>query len=184
LIKIKDITGRKFGRLTVLERVEDNKWGHTCWLCKCDCGTYKIIVVYSLTSGNTKSCGCLQKDRIRETSHKRRLPKGVAARNFILRRYKRGAKKRGIEYNMTDEQMMEIMSNNCHYCGAHPSNICSPNHYYGSYIYNGIDRKDNKKGYTIDNVVSCCWECNYFKKERSYNEFLDLISRIHSYLNL
>jgi len=56
-----DLTGKKFGKLTVLEFAE--KRGNTVyWKCVCDCGKEKTIRSGHLTSGNTKSCGCLQKD--------------------------------------------------------------------------------------------------------------------------
>lgn len=56
--KVKDITGQKFGRLTVIKflRIENHK---AIWLCKCECGNLKEIATGALTSGNTKSCGCL-----------------------------------------------------------------------------------------------------------------------------
>ena len=56
--KLKDLTGQKFGRLTVLERAE-NKGKKVCWLCLCDCGRTHITVGTRLTSGLCKSCGCL-----------------------------------------------------------------------------------------------------------------------------
>ena len=57
-----DLTGQKFGRLTVIERKESDKYGNTLWLCKCECGNEKVTVGYSLKKGVTMSCGCLQKD--------------------------------------------------------------------------------------------------------------------------
>ena len=57
-----DLTGRKFGRLTVIKRSYPNKWGNAMWLCRCKCGREKIIVSNSLRRGNTKSCGCLHKE--------------------------------------------------------------------------------------------------------------------------
>lgn len=38
-----DLTGQKFGKLTALERVENDKWGHHMWLCICDCGNKTIV---------------------------------------------------------------------------------------------------------------------------------------------
>ena len=54
----KDLTGSRFGRLVVLSRVS-NINGRTAWLCKGDCGSEKVVTGISLTSGSTKSCGCL-----------------------------------------------------------------------------------------------------------------------------
>lgn len=61
------IEGQRFGRLTVMYRVEDKidpKSGKhkTVWHCKCDCGNEKDIIGASLTSGATQSCGCLHKE--------------------------------------------------------------------------------------------------------------------------
>ena len=60
--KFVDLAGQKFGRLTVIKRVKNNKNGKIQWLCKCDCGNEKIIVGNSLKSGLIKSCGCLRSE--------------------------------------------------------------------------------------------------------------------------
>ena len=52
----KDLTGQKFGKLTVIEEAPSD--GRTKWLCKCDCGNTVIVNAENLTSGNTTSCGC------------------------------------------------------------------------------------------------------------------------------
>lgn len=53
----KDIRGKEFKRLRVIERVKDSRKG-VFWLCKCKCGNYKVARGGSLTSGDTTSCGC------------------------------------------------------------------------------------------------------------------------------
>lgn len=58
--KIIDLTGQKIGRLTVIERDISRKGVY--WYCKCECGKIKSIKSNSLTSGVSKSCGCLQAD--------------------------------------------------------------------------------------------------------------------------
>ena len=63
---MKDLTGQKFGLLTVIERGEDyinpkNGTRLKRWLCRCDCGNTTLVATNSLTSGNTKSCGCYRK---------------------------------------------------------------------------------------------------------------------------
>ena len=58
---IEDLTGKKFGRLLVLERAQ-NRNGAVYWKCQCDCGTIKEIRGCHLRSGGTKSCGCLSKE--------------------------------------------------------------------------------------------------------------------------
>ena len=168
--KAKDITRQKFGRLTVIKRVGSNpKNRNARWLCKCDCGTEKLIDGVSLRNGNTKSCGCLKKELLtklnenKEIKHNR-LSLGVASLRKTIDSYKRIAKKRGRSFELTQEQFVELTKKDCHYCGASPNNITESNNCYGEYIYNGIDRIDNSKGYTLDNVVPCCKICNYAKR--------------------
>ena len=78
---IKDITGQRFGRLTVIENVGRDKHRQVIWRCKCDCGKETIIRGYSLRSGNTQSCGCLQ-DEVREKTH--RTHGGVRTRLYTI----------------------------------------------------------------------------------------------------
>ena len=61
----KDLTGRRFGRLTVLEFVPTENT-HSYWKCRCDCGKYKVISSVGLKTGNTASCGCISAERARE----------------------------------------------------------------------------------------------------------------------
>lgn len=65
--KYKDLTGVRFGRLTVLSQDEDYIFlsGRRIrkWVCRCDCGNTKSILESSLKNGNTKSCGCLWKEK-------------------------------------------------------------------------------------------------------------------------
>jgi len=66
-----DLTGQKFGRLTVVKYVENDKWNKSRWLCQCDCGNQKNILSNSLKSNRTKSCGCLNKENITKHGHNR-----------------------------------------------------------------------------------------------------------------
>lgn len=57
-----DLTGQKFGRLTVIGRVKNSKGGTARWLCKCGCGNEKIVRSDSLKNKHTRSCGCLHEE--------------------------------------------------------------------------------------------------------------------------
>ena len=61
---MRDISGQKFGRLTAIERVGKDKYGHGLWLFQCECGNMKVIEMTCATTGKTLSCGCLNKERI------------------------------------------------------------------------------------------------------------------------
>ena len=58
----KDITGQRFGMLTVIKRTGTNKHRKALWKCKCDCGRTTVVSSVDLVTGNTKSCGCLGKN--------------------------------------------------------------------------------------------------------------------------
>ena len=67
-----DITGQKFGRLTVINKDNERttKSG-SYWLCKCDCGKIKSIKSSSLRRGEIQSCGCLRNERVAEVKKKK-----------------------------------------------------------------------------------------------------------------
>ena len=69
-MRLIDLTGERFGRLVVLRR-DKSKSDRVFWVCKCDCGKTVSVMGTNLKRGNTKSCGCLNIDRIKErkTTH-------------------------------------------------------------------------------------------------------------------
>lgn len=69
---IKNHTNEVYGRLTALEFVERKK-SKTYWKCKCSCGNEIIIPITYLTTGDTRSCGCLRKELNKENGQKRRF---------------------------------------------------------------------------------------------------------------
>jgi hypothetical protein len=167
-IKNKDRIGQKINYLTILEisKAIPSKTGKSFhYNCKaqCDCGNIIETDLECVTQGHTKSCGC-----------KRRTQN--LAKNRVFQSYKSNAKKRNLDFHLNIEEFELISSQNCFYCGDEPSNQTD---YYGdSFIYNGIDRVDNSKGYMIGNVVSCCKTCNYAKREKSYEEFTAWLRRV------
>ena len=58
----RDLTGQRFGRLTVLRQVPvpEGLTQNNYWLCRCDCGTERVVLASNLIRGHTKSCGCLK----------------------------------------------------------------------------------------------------------------------------
>ena len=64
------LEGQRFGRLTVLKQVESIREPsgmlRTAWLCRCDCGKEIIAKTLNLKAGDTQSCGCLNKDKLKE----------------------------------------------------------------------------------------------------------------------
>ncbi len=60
-----DLTGQRFGRLTVIRQDGNNKNGSARWLCICDCGKVKTVTGVNMRIGQTQSCGCYQKEQAR-----------------------------------------------------------------------------------------------------------------------
>lgn len=73
--KLNDLTGKKFGRLSVLKRAGTNSSKKPLWECECDCGIVKSIVGAALVNGTTQSCGCLRKELLSQRSKTHGLSK-------------------------------------------------------------------------------------------------------------
>lgn len=70
--KLIDLTGQKFGKLTVLEKDNSRKTNSgSYWLCKCECGKEKSVKSSSLRRGEIQSCGCLKKEAAQQAREKR-----------------------------------------------------------------------------------------------------------------
>jgi hypothetical protein len=86
-----DLTGRTFGRLTVIKRAENGKYGKVRWLCICECGNETIVAAGDLRNGIVVSCKCFVKSKTSE-----RCLKDLAGRIFgkltVIRRIKENNK--------------------------------------------------------------------------------------------
>src|SRR5690625_5072259 len=144
----KDITNKRFGRLVALKRVR-KKGQRTRWLCKCDCGNEKEILLDTLTSGRGKSCGCLRKEITSE-----RFKKYDENKNHRLY---------DIWVNMRN-RCNNPNNNSYKNYGGRGIGICKEWDEFSDFekwsLENGydkhltIDRKDNDAGYFPDN---CRW---------------------------
>lgn len=174
-----DEAGKRYGKLIVLEKIwtvtpKDNR--HK-WLCQCDCGNRVVVPGYTLRSNKQQSCGCFLKEWRTIT----KLPGNKSNFHFLLKQIKGNAKRRNIEYSLTDEQVKELVIKNCFYCGIEPRQIINQRRSSEPFLYNGLDRKDNNKGYCIDNVITACKKCNFAKGSMPFDEFMDWIKRISKY---
>jgi len=142
----------------------------------CSCGERKKISTSNLTSGSTVSCGHLLKEK-RHTF--RLLPDNSAEKNYLYLAYLHGAKNRGLKFSLTKDVFFEIIKQDCFYCGEAPSNERkSRSKNKKPFLYNGVDRIDNKIGYEDKNVVPCCMKCNFMKKDMQLVDFLKQVERI------
>lgn len=184
--------GKKFGRLTVLEVILKGKYYY--YNCLCDCGNPTSVTSFSVINGKQVSCGCYRieqtKKAISGKPNINRKDDGTPSFRYLLWTYKRNAKKRGIEFSLTDEQFKEITKRNCKYCNQPPTRPVKYSmhkrnkelyNYDNAYLHNGIDRKDNNKGYTLDNSVPCCRTCNVAKGTQTIEEFKQWIERAYKH---
>ena len=171
----KDLTGTRFGRLVVINRSRRERT--TFYTCHCDCGQDREVRSCNLTSGNTTSCGCLQREL---TSKRARKPPGHAASRAVWNYYKRNAKTRGLGWELSWEAFSTMIRSPCYYCGIMNGTITRMPH-GDTLAHNGIDRKDNSLGYNVDNAVPCCKICNLAKNNLSEDEFVAWIERLTLY---
>ena len=158
--------GKKFNSLTIVQYLSRNEG----YLCKCDCGNFTKSKLHNLSRGRHKSCGC----------YKRNLkPDHYAAKRNILKNYRRSARKRGYEFALSEEQFFKLIIKSCFYCNRIPL-LKSPLKRHEDFRYNGIDRIDSNRGYTIDNCVTCCKICNFAKLNFPIEEFQDWLKALRN----
>lgn len=177
-----ELAGSVIGRWTVESCAGKDRWGSILWNVLCACGQRRIVAGSQLVTGKSTSCGCIAAEAAQERfAHAREagLSKGTGF-GMLWNRYRHNAKKRKRIWDLTEDQFEKLTSSECEYCGAPPGQISRNKRCGVHYVYNGVDRIDNGKGYSIDNVVSCCKSCNLMKGRMSREEFLDVVRRISS----
>ncbi|BCG66439.1 hypothetical protein [Staphylococcus phage vB_SsapH-Golestan101-M] len=157
MTRLKDMTNYKFNGCVVLKRAE-NKGKNVCWLCRCYCGVEFVVRATDIRTGNTKSCGCLNRKLAGDRARKH------GNRNSRL-------------YNIWNNMKMRCSnpnSVNFKNYGARGISVCdewfnSFENFYKWAMGNGyndtltLDRIDNDKGYKPSN---CKW-ADYTHQERN-----------------
>ena len=173
-----DYTGHTFGRLKVVECLGMAPFGYRWWGCQCDCGKKVAVRSRELRRGHTRSCGCLQLESLAAGGHNK-LPFGEASFNELFASYIKSASGRKHDWFLTKDEFRSKVTSNCVYCGVHPSLERKPNKgVNGGFFYTGIDRVENTTGYTEENTVSCCWDCNRAKGVMTVADFQKWIERL------
>lgn len=173
---MKEMTGKTFGKWTVLRISDTKKHNAYAWLCRCECGVERDVLGSSLRNGFSKSCGLCWRPP-RKPASPRKTPTEVIVR-VLIGIYKRSAKMRGLVFSLKTQEIEKFLFQNCFYCASPPLN--KKVYRNVSIAYNGIDRIDNERGYAYDNCVTCCKICNNMKKDLSINDFLAHVRKIHN----
>lgn len=176
-----DLTGRKFGRLSVLgyshSHIQPSKQKRAIWNVECECGVKKTVSTANLTGkkSSTISCGCYFKELLHKGMRKTSEMSEFKTHYSLCKGRSNTDKK---EFDISFDEYVSIIVNNCEYCGIEP-----PKRFYKSgkdkkIKCHGIDRVDNEKGYVAGNCVSCCARCNQMKSILTVESFLNHIKRI------
>lgn len=108
----------------------------------------------------------------------------------LWRTYKKGARDRSLSFTIEKDFFAHLTKQPCTYCGVLPHLVYSATHKYvtpegkanGAYTYNGVDRVDNTRGYDVDNVATCCWDCNMAKGKKTAEEHREWIRRSYEHM--
>lgn len=101
--------------------------------------------------------------------------------NNLLMVYKQGATNRGIQWDLSNEEFLSLITKDCYYCGESPS-IREHDNSVNKLAVMGIDRVDNSKSYVYSNCVPCCTKCNFMKQGHTLTEFLNQVKKIYKHL--
>ena len=178
-----DLVGLRFGRLTV-ESSAGAREKRREWFCRCDCGEGKVVTTGGLRGHGVRSCGCWGKENLAKIASYNRGKHethpawrgGITFLNATIRSMRRAAESRGYAWELTGDQCRTLFMSPCFYCGSAPNNVRRDPSYRGparQFTYSGLDRVDNSRGYTSDNVAPCCRRCNYSKGRMPLPEWKD-----------
>ena len=159
-----NLIGKRFGRLFVIRRT-GSRSGETCWLCVCDCKQQINVTASSLKSGNTKSCGCFQRQQVSNANSTHR-------------------KSSSREYTCWSGMKQRCFDKKCssyRYYGNRGITVCKEWLEFENFYRDmgdrpagmTLERKDNNKGYSKDNCIWATYETQANNKRNnillSYN---------------
>jgi len=167
------------------------------YLAKCmECKTTHNVNGQDLRNGRSlrcKDCGIKAGAATRTGKTKAKYSIKQMQEKYLFKSKKKDASKRGQAWALSLDLFLSLVYSKCFYCGVEPSttvNILKNNSLAafwndnGNITYNGIDRIDSSKGYTPDNVVTCCRTCNTAKMNMPIDEFKAWITRVFNNLSL
>lgn len=171
-----DLRNKRFGKLTVIRYDADVKR----WLCLCDCGNLTHRAATRMRNGDHKSCGCLISESAKGVKTYKQKP--YAVERGLFGAYRSGARRRGLEFDLTFEQALELFTSNCFYCGMPPMQVRKDTTLDNRhFLYNGIDRKNSDRGYVLGNVVPACAQCNIAKGTTNMADFRTWVQSIYKH---
>jgi hypothetical protein len=124
-----------------------------------------------------------------KSAQARRFPDRVGvAVNKVINRCRQNAKTHGRVFELTKDEIRALVTQACLYCDIAPNNEAILHSAHNLYAHNdenillhGLDRIDSSKGYTIDNVVTSCTDCNLAKRSRSTADFVSWAVQVENF---
>jgi len=168
----------KFGKLTVISRGQTQRCGHITWRCRCECGRVKDFNSQALRTSRIKSCGA--GEHRKGHSGYNRLKPGESSFNTFLRNLRFSASSRNLTLNLDKEIVRTLVLAPCHYCRRIKVQSTRATHSREAFQHNGIDRVDNTKGYVLENVVTCCIDCNRAKGTLTVAQFITWVNAVYA----
>lgn len=191
-----DMINKTYNSWKVLEH-SHTKGKISYYKCEClECNLEHVVDGRNIRNGSSKRCvPCGLKSTFKKQTgveKSKKTPKQIAE-YYLKNGMKKGALKRNKKWELSDSQFVELIYKNCSYCGVLPSTTVNPTNGHSLAFsratecfvtYNGIDRVDSSKGYTSENTVTCCQQCNSGKLDYSVDEFKNWIKRAYNHLKL
>lgn len=179
--KIKDLTGYKFGKFTVLERSEQYKKNFVLWKCACACGNIKEISSNNLIKGISLSCDCANESELNKDKEKYSKVDRIWRKLFLTT--KRKVQEKNFRFELNIDDFRNIVSKNCFYCNQVPEIKGITRISKDSILANNLVRFDTNLGFIPANCVASCKICQIMKGDLDFDEFHEHVLKIADFLN-
>jgi hypothetical protein len=166
----KDISGKLFGTTVAVSATpRRDVSGEVFWACRCECGYHFDATSSALQRGRHQKCPICRDKASTLSPYK-----------TLYSNYRRGAKLRGLAFELDFDYFIELTKLPCTYCGSDPFMVLKKEGAKYGIVYSGLDRQDNSLGYTQENTAPCCKFCNYAKSRYPLEEFLAWLSSLQN----
>lgn len=193
---IKNWAGKKYNMLTFIRPTDERTDHGIVWELLCDCGNLTYAIPFDIAAQHKKSCGCNRSNVAKENGKKNTWSRKY---DCIISSARRVWMSSTYRKDCDFEVFFRISQEPCYYCGRLPHrtfNVAIKSRSgqrnalryknedqltYGNFTYNGLDRVDNAKGHSEDNIVPCCYSCNKSKSDLTFDEFIAHIERMYQH---
>lgn len=193
-----DLIGKRFTRLVVIgpapNHISPDGTVRARWECLCDCGGKTITSTSCLTRNHTKSCGCWSRDNAKKMmtgnkNYEKRIKGTKDIRTTYYNRVKKGANYRNLEFNITIEQMQELLEKQNYKCALTGIDLIMNRNNSAFKVLKGksgyntasLDRIDSSRGYTLDNIQWIHKDVNFMKQDFSEETFINWCKLVVNY---